>query len=949
MKRTATLLCTLLCFFWLSGAWGSAPVSPPMSTDPDSDGLTNEQEAALGTDPNNPDSDNDGIRDGLDPDIVARVIISLPDKAFKGKGLRTAILSHLNNMERATAEGHITVAVRDLENLRRHLDGCQPKADNDDWIVDCGAQVKVRNVLDILLANHSSPSIDTKILPSLPSLPGLSGGPPRLVGVAVGPNGQPEEFVVDEVVFQPQNAEDLNDFLAKYNGTVLRDGRPRLLPGVVPPLGLPETTGWYLIRVDLDRSSLGDIAPNMERAGLLGKWSFSSNDAARLISLAAREYGRGVSPNFLGELPQACRVCEHPDSATTNLDAATWWWMTEDDDPNTPGDQGLSVGVIHAWEYVKYKGYPPKGPYFPIRLALIDSGFDLDETTGVPLNGNLDYYLGAPLQLDENDGDGTAGGHGVGFSNCNDDNCWHGQLSYGVSSALSHNGFGTAGTSGGWEVQPLLIKVNADMHTWASAVYNAVYNNADVIDLPPSAECGVICRTFNGGNELKAAVACARNNNVILVTTAANNGQDISDVDRYPCTLNGAVCVGALDSTGVAAGYSNWGSVVDIWAPAGIFSTVTRGSAALDPDNVGTDELAGFGGTCASAAFLSGIVALMKMLDSSLTYDQVRSILWDTANLSSDPKVAAGYVDAYRAVAAVKANDPPTVKIVKPGGDTTGYQDVLFSAEVKDPETPSLSWGYADFSTRLVFSSNKNGELCTASGNATGAGTTLSCTAPQLSQGPHIITATATDPFGAKGTASLTITVVNTAPTAKITFPPSGSAYFTSQKVNLRGFGFDPDESIPDANLTWISNISGSLGTGSNLWVSLPEGSHTITLTAKDSFGATGNDSIAVNVQAGAGYPTAQILKPANNKIVGIDEQVNFQGKGTDPEDGDLTGSNLQWSSDLDLGLGAGESLQKTLSGSKCNTIVHTITLEVTDKDGHKATHSIVVVVLDLC
>ena len=87
--------------------------------------------------------------------------------------------------------------------------------------------------------------------------------------------------------------------------------------------------------------------------------------------------------------------------------------MTEDDDPNTSGDQGLSIGVIRAWEYVKYKGYPPSVPYTPIILAVIDSGFDLDETTGVPLNGNLDYP-GEPLQIDEIEEDLTAGGPASG-------------------------------------------------------------------------------------------------------------------------------------------------------------------------------------------------------------------------------------------------------------------------------------------------------------------------------------------------------------------------------------------------------------------------------------------------------------------------------------------------------------------------------------------------------
>ena len=66
-------------------------------------------------------------------------------------------------------------------------------------------------------------------------------------------------------------------------------------------------------------------------------------------------------------------------------------------------------------------------------------------------------------------------------------------------------------------------------------------------------ECGYICRNYQGGNALKAAVETARNNNSIVVASAGNQGQDISDVDKYPCTLNGAVCVGAIDPDGWAA------------------------------------------------------------------------------------------------------------------------------------------------------------------------------------------------------------------------------------------------------------------------------------------------------------------------------------------------------------------------------------------------------------
>ena len=150
-------------------------------------------------------------------------------------------------------------------------------------------------------------AIDPTIVPSLPSLPGLAGGPPRLVGVVLGPNGQPEEFVIDEVVFQPKNAEDLNEFLAKYNGTVLRDGRPHLLPGVSPPPGLPETTGWYLIHVDLNRSSLDDMAFNLEKSGLFGRWSFSSEKLLGSFRLRRESMAGGSAPTSSGTLPRRVR------------------------------------------------------------------------------------------------------------------------------------------------------------------------------------------------------------------------------------------------------------------------------------------------------------------------------------------------------------------------------------------------------------------------------------------------------------------------------------------------------------------------------------------------------------------------------------------------------------------------------------------------------------------
>ena len=72
--------------------------------------------------------------------------------------------------------------------------------------------------------------VDAAIVPSQPELPGLSGGPSRQVAVPVGPTGRKSEFVVNEVMYQPKHAQDLQEFLAPYGGMVLRDGTQLVVP-----------------------------------------------------------------------------------------------------------------------------------------------------------------------------------------------------------------------------------------------------------------------------------------------------------------------------------------------------------------------------------------------------------------------------------------------------------------------------------------------------------------------------------------------------------------------------------------------------------------------------------------------------------------------------------------------------------------------------------------------
>ena len=88
-------------------------------------------------------------------------------------------------------------------------------------------------------------------------------------------------------------------------------------------------------------------------------------------------------------------------------------------------------------------------------------------------------------------------------------------------------------------------------------------------------------------------------------------------------------------------------------------------------------------------------------------------------------------------------------------------------------------------------------------------------------------------------------------PTAEITSPASGLTVDEGTPVQLSGSATDPEDGpLGDAALAWTSTLDGPLGTGSSLEVASPSvGVHTITLTATDSDGHTGEASVALLVE----------------------------------------------------------------------------------------------------
>jgi len=93
-------------------------------------------------------------------------------------------------------------------------------------------------------------------------------------------------------------------------------------------------------------------------------------------------------------------------------------------------------------------------------------------------------------------------------------------------------------------------------------------------------------------------------------------------------------------------------------------------------------------------------------------------------------------------------------------------------------------------------------------------------------------------------------TLTRKAPQAYIAEPKSGTEFESGTTVVLRGMSLDAEDgSLGDEAYAWSSNLSGTLGTGEELWVSdLAAGVHRIILAATDSDGDTGTDEIVIYV-----------------------------------------------------------------------------------------------------
>lgn len=190
----------------------------------------------------------------------------------------------------------------------------------------------------------------------------------------------------------------------------------------------------------------------------------------------------------------------------------------------------------------------------------------------------------------------------------------------------------------------------------------------------------------------------------------------------------------------------------------------------------------------------------------------------------------------YAAVAVDGADGGslPTASIVSPpdGSSFMALAPVDFAGAGIDPEDGDLG------GSSLAWTSDLDGQIGTGAGFSTSA----------LSIGTHAITLSATDSDGGSATDRIAVTIENNPPVATITSPSDGESFLVGLGVAFEGTAVDPEDgTLSGAALEWSSSVEGILGTGIALDLGLFSiGTHTITLTATDSMGATGTDRITV-------------------------------------------------------------------------------------------------------
>lgn len=295
----------------------------------------------------------------------------------------------------------------------------------------------------------------------------------------------------------------------------------------------------------------------------------------------------------------------------------------------SPVVAGSDVKITTAWNYPSATGVRGNG----IRIGVVDDGL---QHAHPDLSPNADTT---------NDKDWN--GNDADPSPVSDDH--HGTACAGNAAARGNNGIGVTGTA------PEATLVG--MRLIAGAVTDAQEAEAmtylpDLIQIktnswgPDDTGSNLEAPGPLTAAAFQSAATTGRGGKGSIILWAGGNGGDVSDNSNYDGYANSiyTIAIGATDSKGTRAYYSEPGSNVVVVAPSsgdgdalGITTVDRTGSAGYNATGSAQDELAdlnytnSFGGTSSATPTAAGIVALMLQQNPNLGWRDVQEILIKSA------------------------------------------------------------------------------------------------------------------------------------------------------------------------------------------------------------------------------------------------------------------------------------------------------------------------------
>lgn len=308
-------------------------------------------------------------------------------------------------------------------------------------------------------------------------------------------------------------------------------------------------------------------------------------------------------------------------------------------DPFLPLQYGLeSLDVLRAWNLSRGQG---------VTVAVLDSGIswqhsDLAENIAV----NEAEIAGDGL---DNDGNGFVDDvRGWDFANSDNnpfDDFGHGTHVAGIIGATAGNSLGGSGVAPDSELLGIKIAKITDVSLddvfsrVAQAIRYAVQQGARVINM----SIGTLSSDLNPSVQelMRQAIAFARQAGVILVAASGNEDKNTDLVT--PGGMEGIITVGAADSAGNRASFSNYGSTLDVMAPGvDVVSTFLNNGYLIES------------GTSMAAPHVSGLIALLLAQDPNATEaDVLRRLRFSSLDMGApgfDILTGYGQVNAFRAL-----------------------------------------------------------------------------------------------------------------------------------------------------------------------------------------------------------------------------------------------------------------------------------------------------------